>query len=360
MHLTSSGVDRPLLPPAKVNRLPVELLSEIFLLVLQDKPNYQETLVLTCRRWHAILLNMPAITSRLRIRRATKKEAVQAFIQGRKTRFAVIVDMNDEEHGEDFNADDFHATFMIAVQAAYRWDSLELRLFPPPGESNKSRTIMRPLETLLQPGYLYIFGTLTILTITLSKRMESPIDILPHLQRLECFHAGHLHFPIYSPDASLPLIQTLRILSLRSVSVQWMAGKIFPVLESCFIFFPHHINTICLQPVTMPACKFLEYDSNDLGPLRHFHHPPLVWLGVRCGQWNVRRGNPQFVAMCPIIVSSAQSLTKLVLQVQCSGQLLLLALSLVPALEELILRLSSPHALSATFFRAFVATTSHA
>ena len=360
MHLTSSGVVRPLPPPAKVNRLPVELLSEIFLLVLQDQPHYQETLVLTCRRWYAILLDIPDITSRLWIRRATKKEVVQALIQGRRTRFAVVVDINDKGHGEDFNADDFHASFMTAVQAAPRWYSLTLLSFPPPGEHYKSHTIVHPLETLLQPGYLSIFGTLTILTITLSKRMESPIDILPHLQRLERFHAQHLHFPIYPSDASLPLIQTLRDLFLRSVSVQWMAGKIFPVLQSCAITFPHHIDTICLRPVTMPACTSLEYDANDLGPLRHFHHPPLVWLGVRSGQWNVRRGNPQLVAMCPIIVASAQSLTALYLEVQCSEQLLLHALSLVPALNYLVLRLSRPHALSATFFRAFVATASNA
>ena len=362
MHLTSSGVVHPLLPlgRANLNLMPVELLSEIFLLVIQNSPDDQETLVLVCRRWHAILLDMPAITSQLRIRRATKKEVVQAFIQGRRTRFAVIVDINDKGHGEDFNADDFHASFMIAVQAASRWDSLALRSFPPPGEYNISHTSVHPLETLLQPGYLSIFGTLTTLTITLSKRMESPIDILPHLHQLERFHAQHLHFPIYSSDTSLPLIQTLRDLSLRSVSVQWMAGKMFPVLQSCYITFPHYIDTICLQSVTMPACTTLEYDSNDLGPLEHFHHPPLVRLAVRSGQWNVRRGNPQFVAMCPIIVASAQSLTTLDLQVKCNEQLLLLALSLVPALMYLMLRLSSPHALSATFFRAFVATTPNA
>ena len=340
--------------------MPVEILSEIFLLVLQDRPRHQETLVLVCRHWHAILLNMPAITSKLWIRRATKKEVVHAFIKGRKTRFAVIVDINDKGHGEDFNADDFHASFMTAVQAAPRWYSLTLRSFPPPGGSNKSHTIVHPLETLLQPGYPYIFGTLTILTITLSKGMESPIDILPHLQRLESLDAQHLHFPIYSPDASLPLIQTLRSLSLKSVSVQWMAGKIFPVLHSCSIIFPHYINTICRRPVTMPACTSLTYHSNGLGPLRHFHHPPLVRLGVRSGQWNVRRGNPQFVAMCPIIAASAQRLTTLDLQVKCSEQLLLHALGLVPALMYLVLRLASPHALSATFFQAFVATTLNA
>ena len=56
-----------------------------------DEPETQEILELVCQRWHAIMLLMPGVISRLWIRRATKKEAVQAFIQRRKTRFAVVV-----------------------------------------------------------------------------------------------------------------------------------------------------------------------------------------------------------------------------------------------------------------------------
>ena len=48
------------------------------------------------------------------------------------------------------------------------------------------------------------------------------------------------------------------------------------------------------------------------------------------------------------------------LQVQCSEQLLVLALGHLPALEELVLRLASPHALCATFFQKFVAMNSDA
>jgi hypothetical protein len=402
--LNPSGAIHPLLPPGRADLIPVEILSEIFLLVLQDWPWNKVDLVLVCQRWYAIMLSMPGITSRLRIRRATKKEVVQAFIQGRKTRFVVVVDVNDEGHGGNFNADDFHASLLVAGQAASRWRSLELRSFPPPGEYKAPVTIAQPLESLrgfildehcdlgsffeplmtaitttapphftrldlfnlravlylVEPACLHIFCSLTILTITLSKRMESPADILPHLQRLERFHAQHLHLPIYSPDVSLPLIQTLRELSLKSVSVQWMAGKAFPVLRRCSITFPHHIDTICLRPVTMPDCTYLTYDSNALDPLRHFHHPPLAWLEVTSGQWNVRRGNLQFVTMCPIIFASAQSLSTLKLQVQCSEQPLVLALRLLLALEHLELGLASPHALSATFFQEFVATNSNA
>jgi hypothetical protein len=315
----------------------------------------------------------------------------------------VVVDVNDEEHGEDFNGDEFHASLMVACEAASRWHILSLRSFPPPGEYKAPDTIVQPLESLrafilgehcdlgnffeplmtaitttapphltrlelsnlravlyfVQPTCLHYFCSLTTLTITLFRRMENPADILPHLQRLERFHAQRLHLPIYSPDVSLPLIQTLRDLSLKSVSVQWMAGKVFPVLRNCSITFPHHIDTICRRPVAMPDCTYLIYDSNGLDSLRHFHRLRLFDLKVTSGQWNVRRGNPQFVAMCPMVLASSQTIKRLDLHVQCSEQLLALMLRLLPALDRLVLRLASPHALSATFFQEFVDTRSN-
>ena len=403
MSSSSSGSVHPLLPTEKAHLIPVEILSEIFLLVLLDRARYKKTLVLVCHRWYAIMLSTPGITSQLWIRKATKKEVVQEFIQGRRNRFAVVVDVNDEEHGKGFNADDFHASLMVAGQAASRWQSLDLRSLPPPGEFKALDTIAQPLESLrsvilgkccdlgnffeplmtaitttalphltqlnlsnlravlylVQPTYLHYSCSLTTLTITLPRKMENPVDILPHLQRLESFHAQHLHLPIYPPGASLPLIHTLSWLTLKSVSVQWMAGKVFPTLQGCSITFPHHIGAICVQPVIMLACTSLAYDSNDLDPLRHFHHPPLARLKVTSGQWNVRRGNPQLVAIWPTAFVSAQSLSVLDLEVKCSERLLVLVLRLLPALYLLCLRLASPHALSETFFQGFVATRSN-
>ena len=360
MPLPSSSKIRPLLLPGKAHLIPVEILSEIFLLVLRDQPLHQRRLVLVCQRWRDIMLSMPSITSRLWIRRATKKEVVQAFIQGRRTRLEVFVDVNSRRHGTDFNADDFHASLMAAIQAASRWRALDLLSFPPPGRYNESHTIVQPLEILLQPACLHVFCSLTRLAIWLPKRMESPADILPHLQVLRRFKAQHLHLPTYSPSACLPLIQTLRHLTLKAVSVQWMAGKAFPVLKRCSITFPHHTATIRHEPVTMPACTFLKYDSNDLHPLGFFHDLPLAELVVTCGQWNARRGNRQLVAMYPIVLASSQSLSTLDLRVQCSEQLLVLALSHLPALYQLTLRIARPHALSEAFFQAFIATNSNA
>ena len=383
---------------SKAHLIPVEILSEIFLLIAKDSTWVRKNLMLVCRRWHAIMLSTPGISSDLLIWRSTTIEVVWAAIQRRRWLLNVIVNPNNKRIPGDWNADEFHACFTTAIEAASRWRSLEFRSFPPPGEYRGLHIIppleklesfispqgcdlgdfLEPLMTavttttthltqirlgnvdavhyLMQPACLHVFSSLRNLDIWLSQRMETPVNILPYLQGLESFTARHLHLPIYPPDTSLPLVQTLLALRLKSVSVQWMAGRIFPTLLVCIVEFPHYASTLTLQPVTMPSCQVLEYKSNDLSPLRSFRHPPLDDLQVICGQWNISRGNQQLVVLYPILAASAQQLTSLVLEVRCSENLLLHVLSLVPVLVVLFLRLASPNALSEAFFRAFVVT----
>ena len=391
-----------------VHLLPAEILSIIFQLVVDDNDDdgdgevYDDDrvrLMLVCRHWHDIMLSTPGIPFILWIRTSTTMEMVRASIQGTTWLLRVTIAIDDKSIEQDFNADGFDECFMAAIEVASRCKSLLFHSFPPPREW-KAFPIVPPLKNLessclsqgcdigsffelfmtaitttttprltqitfydlnavlyfVQPDCLHVFCSLTNLTIELSKRMESPVDILPHLQRLEIFHSQHLYLPIYPPDAPLPLIHTLRNLSLKSVSVQWMAGKVFPVLQVCFISFPHQIDAICHQPVTLPACTSLGYDSNDLDPLRCFHDFPFAELAVKSGQWNVTRGNLQLIAICRMIVPRAQCLTKLDIQVRCSEKLLTCMLSLLPALKALKLGLSSPRALNEAFFQAFVAT----
>jgi len=378
------------LPPGKADLIPVEILSEIFLLVVQDWAWSRETLMLVCRRWNAIMLSTPRIHSQLAIRKATQKEVVQAFVQGTKTHLDVRVDMNDETDGSDFNPENFLACFMAAAQAASRWTSLNLISPPPLGECTDFQ-ISQPLVHLesfkvargfggflglvmtairrsaspnltlievedpaavlylVQPAGLHITHFLTTLKIHLSKRVDGPVDILPHLHRVEIFEARNLCLPFYPSGASLPLIHTLHYLHLKSVSVQWMA------LETCHITFPRHSDTIqAFQPVTMPSCHSLTYNSNDLQPLTHFYLPPLVNLDVKSGQWNTWRGNRQLAVLYPIVTAGAPSLTILQLDVTCGEQLLIYMLRLVPTLTYLSLGLASPNALSIAFFQAFI------
>ena len=359
--------------------------------------------MLVCRHWYAVMLSTPGIPSRLQIRKSTTVEMVRAAIQGTRWLLDVEIDVDDESIEQDFNTGAFDACLTAAIEAASRWEFLQIFSFPRPGKCKAFQTVppLKSLEWfrlsqscdlvsiceplmvaitttttprltnmdlrnlnavlfLVQPDCLRVFCSLTTLMIWLSKRMESPANILPHLQRLEYFDARHLYLPVYPPDAPLPLIQTLRGLCLKSVSVQWMAGKAFSVLQTCDIMFPLYIDAICLQPVAMPACISLRYGSNDLDPLRSFQDLPLTALSVTSGQWNVRRGNLQLIPICHMALPRAQSLTKLDLQVRCSEQLLVYMLSLLPALEILDLRLANPHALNEASFQAFVITKSNA
>ena len=307
----------------------------------------------------------------------------------------MTIDMTVEDwlDCKDFNPVEFYGCFTAAAEAASRWRSLVLVSFPPPGEY-KDLQIMHPLLhlesfklaascdlgdflgplitsitttvtpqftvmevfhpgaafVLVQPGHFQIFSSLTTLRLT-CKRMQNPVDILPSLHKLEVFEAHHLSLPIYSPAVDLPVTQILCVLHLKSVSVQWIAGRTFPALKECTIIFPHYADAI--QSVYMPSCSILKYDSNNLGALEHFHIPHLDKLEIKCGQWRIWRGTLQLVATHPIF--SAQSLTCLRLEIKCSGRLLAYMLRLVPALEELWMGLSSPHALSSAFFLAFAA-----
>ena len=378
-----------------VHLIPDELLSEIFLLVVEAREVYQADLMLVCWRWHEIVLATPGLHTQLRIRRATKKEDVQAFINRTKTRLHVFVDMNDESDGNEFDADNFHACFTAAAQVASRWRYLNLISPPPHGEyqdihitqplkhlewfelASGFGNLVEPLVTAIsqtailtameltdpaavlylgQPSYLHIFNCLSLLDIRLPRRsMNTPVDVLPHLPRLQCFTAHHLYLPIYPPGASLPLTQTVERLSLKSTSIQWMGGQVFPALMKYSAISPHHADTIQpLQPVTMPLCQLFYYNSNDLSPLRHFHVPKIHNLDVRCGQWSVWRGNLQLIFLHSLVTASSWNLTTLHLDVQCSEQLLVCVLRLVPALYKLQLRLASPNALSKAFFQAFI------
>jgi hypothetical protein len=378
-------------PRSKAHLIPVEIFSEIFLYAVQANPRSRMELMLVCRRWHDIMLSTPGIHSQLGIYRWTEKKDVARF--GRRWLLDVTVDTGERSHKRDFTPVEFYDCFMAATEAAPRWRSLALISFPPLG-TYKDLQITKPMEQLesfkltascnlgnflepfmttfattvtsrltvmevfhpdaalylVQPAHLQVFSSLTTLTL-ICRRMQNPVDILPYLLKLETFKAHRLFLPIYPPTVDLPLIQTLRVLHLKSVSVQWMTGRVFAVLEGCSIIFPHHADAV--RSLHMPSCSSLKYESNNLGTLEHFRHPPLARLEVKCGQWSTWRGNLQLAALHPIF--AAQSLTYLHLEIQCSEQRLAYMLEQVPALEELWIGLSTPHALSSTFFLAFAA-----
>ena len=373
------------------HRFPVEIFSEIFLYTVHADPRSQTNLMLVCRYWHDIMLSTPGIHSQLRIYSHTKTKDVERF--GRRWLLDVTVDVPDINFGDWWDMQRFNACFTAAAEAASRWRSLVLVSLPPP-RNYKDLQIMHPFQhlesfkvaagcnlgnflepliiaitttatsrftemevfhpdaalLLVRPAHFQIFSSLTTLRL-ICTRMQNPVDILPSLPKLEIFEAHHLSLPIYPPAVNLPLTQILRALHLKSVSVQWIAGRTFPALRECAIIFPHHADTI--HSVYMPSCSILKYDFNNLGALEHFHIPHLDRLEIKSNQWRTWRGTLQLVAVHRIF--AAQSLTCLRLEIKCSERLLAYMLRLVPVLEELWMGLSSPHALSSAFFLAFAA-----
>ena len=155
----------------------------------------------------------------------------------------MTIGTDDQNIVQDFNADAFDACFMAAIEAASRWKSLQILSIPQSRNSKAFQIVpsLKSLESLYlgqgcdrgsffepimtaitttatphltimdlqnhnavlylaQPDSLHVFCSLTRLVLWPCKRLESPANILPHLQSLEFFQARHLQLPFYPPD----------------------------------------------------------------------------------------------------------------------------------------------------------------
>src|SRR5258708_26182124 len=103
----------------------------------------------------------------------------------------------------------------------------------------------------LDPTYPSIFHSVKVLSLD-TPGIPNPVDLLPHLHQLESFNASRISFPIYHDDVNLPFVHTLRHLRLRGISVQWMSGRTFHVLEVCTLIFPFHHDVLHTFSTTLP------------------------------------------------------------------------------------------------------------
>ena len=108
--------------------------------------------------------------------------------------------------------------------------------------------------SFLAPTYPSIFHSVKVLCLN-TPRLPNPVDLLPHLHRLEAFTASRLSIPIYDNDIDIPFVHTLRHLTLSHVSIQWMHGRTFHALESCTLLFPVHHHVLHAFSTTLPNCN---------------------------------------------------------------------------------------------------------
>ena len=90
------------------------------------------------------------------------------------------------------------------------------------------------------------------------------------------------YLPMYPHDVDLPVVRTLRRMSTKLVSVQWMSGRTFPALEDCAIIWPRHPETLRVQGgVDLPVCTQFIYDDHLIEPISVLRLPIIDKMVVR-------------------------------------------------------------------------------
>ena len=385
---------------APITRLPVELLRQIFLIIIDETSSPPPVLMLVCKHWHAIVTSTWAS---LKLVTRTPMDVVARKLERNQWLLDVVVDTDSDRL--DFTPSDsaFEAIFTV-IEASSRWRSLVVESFPgqadlPEDLVNRHlqrcpNAIMNRFTTFkvksicetspLLNGLLHILGTTAgseLTTVEINSpnvisflapaypsifqsikdlSLDTPgipdtVDLLPHLHQLETFTASHISFPIYQNDVNLPFIHTLRSLRLRAVSIQWMSGRIFHVLEYCTLIFPLHRNTLYTFSSTLPNCKHLTFQGSPLDILNGISAHKLTHFSVICsGSFN-RRGSRQLVQLSRQVLGGRRvAPTILHIGVEATNQAWINALFFMSNLEELIIDSAGPASLGAKVLRSLI------
>jgi len=293
-----------------VTRLPPELLQQIFSTIINDDTSGPPLiLMLVCKYWYT---TVTGIWASLKLGTSTPRDAVANKLERNPWLLDIVVDTEIDRYYYSPSKAAYEAIF-AAVEATSRWRSLVVETFPRQADlpehlvdrglqrySNATMSRLRSfkikraceisplLERLLRilgttaspelstmeinsanvimflvPTYSLIFRSVKVLFLEISGRHD-PVDLLPHLHQLESLTASHLSLPTYGHDIHLPFVNTLRHLTLRAVSIQWMSGRTFDVLESCAITFPPHRHTLPIVGTTIPNCKQFTFQGYPL------------------------------------------------------------------------------------------------
>ena len=402
---------------APIHRIPTELLAEIFGIVIGCYEDNPFAVMRVCRSWHATVLSMAHVWSQFTVRPWTSHEQIEFLVERTKrVPLDVVVDLNARRnsfrHARETMGD--YRGLDLAVTTMPRWRKLIVAAFPnepdisaaSEGEGRFPVTFYRPLgqleafkitgicETsapfnrlldtvattsterlsyveittpnalyhLASPKYHSLFSRLRHFKVDV-REMKDPADILPCFENLEVLEAYRLHLPTYGHDVDLPIVHTLKRMSIKAVSMQWMYGRTFTSLEDCTIIWPHHPETICPRDgidlrggIDLPVCTQFTYASRLTQPLSEFRLPKLDNMVVRNEAWNGRRGSAQLASVWGESMNPRWLRPRILhLDTQCYDQYLIDALQLHPDLEELVLGLVGPGGLGKKFFNNMVA-----
>jgi hypothetical protein len=106
--------------------------------------------------------------------------------------------------------------------------------------------------------------------------------ILPYLDQIKELTIRGSRIPAYSLDVDLPLVHTLRSLSLSASPFSWMLGRLFKVLKKCTLQYQQDTNEDLVRfegmQVNMPACETLHCYRCPLDYFFFFSCPNLQIL----------------------------------------------------------------------------------
>jgi len=389
-----------------IARLPSELLHQIFFIVIDDANNPPLVLMRVCRYWYNIVTCMWVS---LKLGKTTSKNAIKRKLERNQSLLHVLVDTNTDR-GYLTQSNSVYQGIFAAMQATSRWRTLVVETFPAQADlpedlvnrglqqcSNpvmshlrtfklKSPCEMSPLlERLLRilgtsasgelrtveirsadamsflvPNYSSIFRSVTVLSLD-AQGLRTPVDLLPHLHQLEILTASHLPLPDYPYGADLPFVHTLRHLTLRSVTIQWMDGRTFHVLESCNIIRLHYHYSVLGFRATLPNCKQLSFEGCPLDILNGVFAHNVTRLSVVCSSTCKWQGSWELAEFSnPTWRWRRLALQILHISIEATNRAWTEALAYMSNLEELVIYNAQPSSLEAASLQPLVLLGVHA
>jgi len=380
-----------------IYRLPDEVMMEIFHFAI-DIGQLRRGLMHVCGGWYKIIAGMSNLWTSLVLEAGTTRESVHHLLSRAGAHpLSVKIDIEKERGMEER----LQSSIAMAGSKASQWQTLTIVSLPQDGPDarpnhallstqlqpmmqlrhlNITEPVLSPLlrlllqnvstaavgrlvsmeihsfpavQYLLQSGHSSICRSLTTFIAKVPK-MTQPVDLLPHFMQLEVLELTNLLLPVVDSGSPLPLAHTLHHLYLKSVSIQWMGGRVFSQLENCTIISPltgpspHH-------DVQLPACTELRFENWNISPIGQFFAPALDHLRVKSNAWSPYIGNGQVTQLVSAGFGVALQPKTLSLSVACKERVLLGVLQLLPELIELRLDLPRPSALGKHFFTGLLA-----
>ena len=385
---------------APITRLPQEVLHQILLIIIDNANDSPLFLMQVCKLWYN---TVTGIWASLNLRTTTPRGAVLRKLERNQWRLDVVVD-TESDRGDFTPPEGAYQAIIAAIQAASRWRSLVIETFPSQtdipehlvnsGLHQCSGAVMSRLGTFtikcpcemspllehllrilgttasreltkvqinsanvisfLVPTYSPIFRSVTVLSLD-APGLPNPVDLLPHLHQLESLTASHLPLPVYHNSAILPFVHTLRHLKLRSVSIQWMSGRTFHVLETCALILPLHRHVLHTFCTTLPNCKHLSFEGHPLDILEGVSAHNLPHLSVMSSCSYNPQGSRQLVRFSSHTLRQNRLMPRsLHISIEATTQAWIKALAFMSNLEELVIHGAQPSSLGVEVLQSLV------